>query len=134
MLQLARMPTSPVAQVACLESEVEAIDVLVALILALSRLAHLFWERESLLVGITTDSVKHLTLLTTLLLAQHRTRNQDYLGIWILGTNRRQKHTIVFFIKSDVIIIGREVVGTQVDAHQLRLILIEVPLLIMLIS
>ena len=126
------MPTSPVAQVTSLECEVEAADILVALILALSSLTNLIRERESLLVGITTDSVKHLTLLATLLLAQHRTRNQDNLGIWILGTNHRQEHTIVFLIMSDVIIIGREVIGAQVDTHQLRLILIEVPLLIVL--
>ena len=117
MLQLARMPTGTISQVTFLEREVEAINLLISLLLRLLYLASFIHYRlvrqgKTALVGFCADSVKCSSLLTTLLLPEHRTCQEHNLGIRIFASHGSKEHAVILLIKLNIIIIRRKIIGT----------------------
>ncbi len=105
MLPLAGMPRCTITDVTRLGREVKAEHLVVAS-----------------LMGFIYHLVQRVFSYFQFFSVEHGTTKVDYLSFGVMAAHLFQKLLIGRLQPLHVIVVGRQVVGTEVDSHQLRLI------------
>ena len=112
MLPDAGMIVVAIAERAVLIGEVEAINLLVAS-----------------LVGLSSHLIEYLLGNLQFLVEQHRTTEEHDLRLGIMLAHHLQQHLITLLEQFHVVVVGREVVGAEIDADHIGLVTAEIPFL-----